>query len=82
VIEELPPPAEPASTEGAQKASWPPDLSSLIKTPLESCDSDLREPTLRIAMDSVMVHIVQRVQFETDEFGVTRHRWEKKNSDF
>ena len=33
-------------------------------------------------MDSVMVHIVQRVQFETDEFGVTRHRWEKKNSDF
>jgi hypothetical protein len=40
-------------------------------------DPDYRDATLRIDLDSVRVHQVRRVEFETVEFGVHRHRWEK-----
>ena len=40
--------------------------------------SDSREPTLRIDLDSIKVHVVNKVQFECEEHNVHRHRSEKK----
>ena len=81
VIEETPPTKRAAVAE-ENRAGWPPDLGALIRPPWELADADLREPALRIAIDSVKVHRVRRVQFETEEFAVRRHRWEKREPDF
>jgi hypothetical protein len=32
--------------------------------------------------ESIKVHRVRRAEFETDEFPVRRHRWDKRDSDF
>ena len=79
VTENVPPPRTPASV-GAKKNSWPPnfaDILAMLPPEPELKPDDWREPCLRIVVESVKVHIVQRVQFETDEFAVTRRRWEK-----
>ena len=65
----------------ARKNGWP-DFASLAMSPWEPADADWREPALRIITDSICVHIIRRVQFETDEHRVTRHRWVKREADF
>lgn len=40
--------------------------------------SDVREATLRIDLASIKVHIVNKVQYECEEYDVRRHRSEKK----
>lgn len=52
-------------------------------TDFDDEDSDYRQPTLKIDLESVMVHMVKAVKFDTEEYGVTRYRWEEnENSDF
>ena len=85
VFETVPPvPAE--SEEGDREApSWPPNYEDLAKQALliwEDLDTDWRDPGLRVVPDSVRVHRVLRVVFETEEFAVRRHRWEKRQPDF
>jgi hypothetical protein len=43
---------------------------------------DFRDPALRIVLDSLEVHVVQSVRFETTAFPVRRHRWNKNDGDF
>jgi hypothetical protein len=75
VIEEAPvkeatPPADRAKVGGS------PRLTALAAMPPEH-DSDCRETTLKIAVDSLKIHIVRQIEFRTDEHNVQRHRWEK-----
>lgn len=44
--------------------------------------SDCRNATLRIDLESIKVHQVRRVDFETDEYDVRRHRWQKRDLGF
>lgn len=50
--------------------------------PWEPHDPDWRDVSLRVVIDSVTVHQVRRVEFETDEFSVSRLRREKWEPDF
>ena len=43
---------------------------------------DFQEPTLRVVPESVRVHVVESVKFETAAFTVRRHRWEKDDDAF
>ena len=85
VVETVPPvSAESHGTDGGPP-SRPPNLADLAtRTNLigEGLDTDWRKPGLRVVPDSVRVHRVLRVVFETEEFPVRRHRWEKREPDF
>ncbi|MBY5421053.1 RES family NAD+ phosphorylase [Rhizobium leguminosarum] len=81
VIERVPPTVAVEPTERQHTSRWP-DFASLAMTPWEPADPDWREPALRIISDSICVHIIRRVQFETDEHHVTRHRWVKRDANF
>ncbi len=76
VIEEVPPAAEEKPKPG-----WP-DFSALAAIPWEPHDSDGRDASLRVVLDSVAVHQVRRVEFRTDEFRVSRQRSKKHEPDF
>ncbi|MDD3020391.1 MAG: RES family NAD+ phosphorylase [Alphaproteobacteria bacterium] len=47
-----------------------------------SSNSDYRDPALKIDTDNIWVHIIKSVQFSSDDFQVTRRRWEKKDLPF
>lgn len=81
VIERVPPTVAEEPAERQETSGWP-DFASLAMSPWEPADLDWREPALRIVTDSICVHIIRRVQFETDEHRVTRHRWLKREADF
>jgi hypothetical protein len=81
VIEEVPakkaaPPADDA------KIGPSPRLTALAAMPREPHDPDCRETTLKIAVDSVKIQVVRRVEFHTDEYDVQRNRWEKHEPRF
>lgn len=81
VTEEIPPPPKQAEKK-PEKPGWP-DFAAIAEAmPLEPPDSDWRDASLRIVPYSVKVHRVKRVEFETEEFNVRRHRWEKRDFDF
>jgi hypothetical protein len=74
VTEEVPPAAKQAEKKAPEEPGWP-DFAAIAEAiPLEPPDSDWRDAGLRIVSDSVKVHRVKRVEFETDEFNVRRHR--------
>jgi hypothetical protein len=52
-----------------------PDAFMAVPKPFDSCE--VRKEALRVDLDSVEVHIVRRVEFETEDHCVRRHRWEK-----
>src|SRR6266496_5876326 len=58
---------------------WP-DLAAPVLGASAHDDFDFREATLRIDPDSIKVHVVRRVQFESDEHDVRRYRWNKDDS--
>jgi RES domain-containing protein len=59
--------------KGVQKKTIPFDfIDDLI-----DIDPDSRLPTLKIDLESLRVHIIESVQFNSDEYHVSRHRWEK-----
>ena len=76
VIEEVLPPVEIVVD---QKETKPPLFMPLIREAAEQYDSDGREPALSVVLDSVKVHKIRSVRFEAGEFGVTRHRFEKRD---
>jgi len=77
VIEEVPPAPKEADKKEPDKPEWLDFAAIMQAMPLEPPDSDWREASLRIVPDSINVHRVRRIEFETDEFKVGRHRWEK-----
>jgi hypothetical protein len=81
VIEEVPPAPEGLTAETTPKPGWP-DFAALAAMPWGPHDLDWRDASLRVVLDSVTVHQVRRVEFKTDEFVVTRRRWEKRKPDF
>ena len=73
VREEVPPP-QSASEETTDQGF---SAIALVKATMRnSQDDDFREPTLRVDVQSVIVHHVSRVAYETDKFTVTRRRSE------
>lgn len=81
VIEEVPPAPKESASEAKLKPDWP-DFAAINAMPWGSHDPDWRDATLRVVLDSVTVHQVRRVEFETDAFSVTRQRWEKREPEF
>ncbi len=85
VLEKVPPiPTESNEMDG-EAPSWSPRVASFVKeTNLnwEGFDTDRRESCLRVVPDSVQVHRVLRVNFETKEFPVRRYRSEKRKPEF
>jgi hypothetical protein len=81
VIEEVPPASQEAKKEEEDDKGWP-TFDTIAAMPWRETDAELREATLRIVPDSVKIHRVRRVEFETEEFSVRRHRWEKREPDF
>jgi hypothetical protein len=82
VSEETPPVPKETDKKEPDKPEWP-DLAAITEAmPLEPPDFDSRAPSLRIVPDTIKVHRVRRVEFETDQFDVRRHRWEKRDFDF
>jgi len=79
VIERTSPAEVPDGKDGDD--GWP-SLPVFAGNPWTSGDPDSREATLRIDPDSVKVHIVRGVQFDSDEHKVRRHRWEKRDVGF
>jgi hypothetical protein len=45
-------------------------------------DTDLRQPTLRVVIETIKVHDVRRIIFETTEHEVSRHRFEQRDRKF
>lgn len=70
------PPAKEAASNKAKHDGWP-DFAGNIAFPWEARDNDPRNPTLRVVLNSVKVHHVRWVRFDTEEFEVERHRREK-----
>jgi hypothetical protein len=79
VIEEVPP--KPASHETRSEDDGWPDLGDPFSGRWPR-DHDSREPTLQIDIESIKVHVVRRVDFDTVEHDVRRYRWEKREPDF
>lgn len=71
VVWEKVPPPKPKADDGI--AGWP-NVAALLSVAKSPSDSDYREPALRIDMDSIRVHVVRRVEFDTVEHPVHRHR--------
>ncbi|WP_199746985.1 RES family NAD+ phosphorylase [Corallococcus sp. AB049A] len=46
-----------------------------------SSEEDVRENTLRIELNDVKVHQIERVKIEAQEYEVTRFRWEKDSTE-
>jgi hypothetical protein len=46
----------------------------------KSLNTDFRPSTLKIDVESISVHIIQSVDFSTQEHKVYRHRWEKQDT--
>lgn len=81
VIEEVPGAREEQAENKEPTPGWP-DFDALATTLWEPYDPDRRNASLQLVLDSVTVHHVQRVDFETEEFIVTRQRREKQKFDF
>ena len=82
VTEEVPPAPEQPNKNKPEKPGWPNFAALAQAMPLEPLDLDWRTVSLRIVADGIQVHRVKRVEFETDEFKVRRHRWEKRDFDW
>jgi RES domain len=74
IIEELPEPIQNSDNAKHQKGSGA----------TAADDTDLRDATLRLQPDSLIVHHVKRVSIQTDPYEVSRFPWEpwKKGLDF
>ena len=78
VSERVPAAAKEMATPEQQTGA--PNVALLLDHPGTPIDPDLRQPTLRIDVESIKVHVVRKVQFETTVHDVLRHRWEKHGS--
>lgn len=74
-------PSKKPSKEVNDEDQWP-DLAAFAGNAWHTHDTDIRDATLRIDLESVKVHIVRWVQFRCDAHGVRRHQWEKSDTKF
>ena len=58
------------------------DPEAFVRGAWPSDESDFREATLQVDLQSIKVHFVRRVQFECEEHEVRRYRTEKKDYKF
>ena len=80
VAEQVPPSPVPDEMPAEDRRS--PNFDAIARFPWPSPDYDSREPALRIDIDSIRVHVVRRVEFDTTEYNVVRHRQEKREPPF
>lgn len=76
VVEEVPPPSP--SSEPEPEDFLGPDFARYLRSATAPYDEDPRDPALRIDLDSLRIHYVTGVQFQTVESCVLRHRTEKR----
>ena len=67
-------------TDNGQESACPDAAAIAEGESLDPRNSDSRDDSLRIVLESVEVHRVKRVEFMADEFTVKRHRREKQDS--
>ena len=80
VVERVPPKLDsPDSSSGSQIRRYP-QLSS-HESEYSPTEVHL-PPTLRLNVDSITVHIINRVSYDTSAHPVTRYQWEKGNFPF
>jgi RES domain-containing protein len=79
VWEEVPPPPQNPEAEEADDGLR---LFAMLEPLRFDPEADDREETLRVVAGGLSVHHVTGVQFNTDDFDVTRHRMEKRNWKF
>jgi RES domain len=81
VFEEVPPPEPPTGMRIEDPIlEYAPTI--LLSAPGARLDPDPRQSTLRIDVDSIRMHFVRRVEYETIEHRVGRHRPEKGEPPF
>jgi hypothetical protein len=79
VSEEVPEPKpepEPKKDDGFPMLLFEPDEVGAAG------DADIREVTLNLDLESVQVHHIEAVSYETTAHSVRRHRWKKGDLDF
>lgn len=57
------------------------DPATFLKGAISRAEDDERTAALRLDIESVKVHHIERVTYKTDEFSVARHRSEKSEKD-
>jgi hypothetical protein len=76
------PPAPTPDSEKTDDSDNLPILAMIAHGPQTPYDNDSRGITLRIDLDSIKVHVVQRVDIDTVEHDVRRRRLEKRNWEY
>jgi len=82
VIEEVPPALKDFDKKEPDKLEWPDFAATAELMRPDPPDHDWRDASLRIVPDTIKVHRVKRIEFDTEEFAVRRHRWEKRDFEF
>jgi hypothetical protein len=72
-----------AKPQGPDDKEWP-EARALVAIAVlrENADADSREKTLKIALSSVKVHHVKAVEFNTEEYEVSRHTSDERGDEF
>jgi len=78
VSERLPPAEDEPQSDNTTRGIFEPALDDWT----DWLDADVRDQTLRINQESLIVHEVNAVQIETNSHTVTRHRFESRDFDF
>ncbi len=73
-VMEIVPPTEDADNASEKKASRSIEFDG-------NWNPDGRWVTLKIDLDSIIVHVVEAVSYKTADHRVRRHRWEKRGLD-
>jgi hypothetical protein len=60
---------------------WP-DFAGIRISPWIEPDLDSREPALRVDMKSLTVHRINKVEYDTTEYDVSRNRYQKRDGGF
>ena len=79
-VSERVPPETPAKEKGEGAHFF--DPVEFTKGAYSDREADYRDATLRIDLETVKVHVIRKVQFQTDDFDVRRHRSTKRESEF
>jgi len=80
-VTEMIPHVKPSKEKEADESLWP-FMPTLFNDTSLSYDGDFREKALRIDLNSVKVHIVNKVMFDTSSHNVRRNRSESNNIKF
>ena len=79
VIERVP--STPEKDEAGLGRVGPTNVAAMLRGRRARPDSDWREPTLRINLNSIKVHVVRGVEFDTSEHDVSRMQFGKHELD-